>query len=131
MPSKKNEVEKAREATEAVAQVLAGSTEADQRQPTKMRARKYNELKSKPYTKLLPCEGICTMENCTPGYVKCANCKSYTPDPNQRVALVSTITAIEAKIQQLSPNDKDAMEYHTVQLSALKKILKRLDNNDD
>lgn len=49
--------------------------------PEEIAPKKYARIEALPYTRIIPCYGLCMNQNCTPQYEQCIYCEHYNPNP--------------------------------------------------
>lgn len=75
--------------------------------------KKYSRVESQPYTRIIPCFGICTNQNCKPQFEQCVYCSNYSPNAEFLDYFQATKMFLENKIASLKEKhgDPKALEF--------------------
>lgn len=102
--------------------------EAD-RTPQMIAPKKYDRLESQPYTRIIPCYGICTSQNCKPQFEQCVYCSKYNPNPEFIEYFQATKMLLEKKIASLEEKhgDQKAIEFNSRRLTAILRFIELIE----
>lgn len=101
----------------------------EDRAPQSLAPKKYERLEAQPYTRIIPCYGICTNPKCKPQFEQCVYCKQYVPNTEFLEYFQAVKMLLEKKIASLEEKhgDPKALEFNSRRLTAIIRFIELIE----